>query len=321
MLLTITYRGTDTQDLGYLLHKNPHRAQQFELAWGKAYVFYPELSDECTTAAMLLDIDPVTLARGKQGSKDGGIFDYVNDRPYVASSFMSNAISRVFGTAMGGRCDKRPELVEQKLDLTAIVYNLRDNGNEKLAKELFEPLGYEVLTERDILDEVFPEWGDSPYITLTLHGHVRLSELLNHLYVLIPVFDRQKHYYTAADEIDKLLAHGEGWLSAHPARDAIVRRYLSAKRSFARKAIDALSETALPEEDEEVPVEENASPEKKAQAQRRESLNTQRMNAVRDAVLASGAESVIDLGCGEGRLTEMLLADTCMASNSPLVPA
>ena len=309
MLLTITYRGTDTQDLGYLLHKNPHRAQQFELAWGKAYVFYPELSDECTTAAMLLDIDPVTLARGKQGSKDGGIFDYVNDRPYVASSFMSNAISRVFGTAMGGRCDKRPELVEQKLDLTAIVYNLRDNGNEKLAKELFEPLGYEVLTERDILDEVFPEWGDSPYITLTLHGHVRLSELLNHLYVLIPVFDRQKHYYTAADEIDKLLAHGEGWLSAHPARDAIVRRYLSAKRSFARKAIDALSETALPEEDEEVPVEENASPEKKAQAQRRESLNTQRMNAVRDAVLASGAESVIDLGCGEGRLTEMLLGE------------
>ena len=114
------------------------------------------------------------------------------------------------------------------------------------------------MTERDILDEVFPEWGDSPYITLTLHGHVRLSELLNHLYVLIPVFDRQKHYYTAADEIDKLLAHGEGWLSAHPARDAIVRRYLSAKRSFARKAIDALSETALPEEDEEVPVEENA---------------------------------------------------------------
>ena len=310
MLLTITYRGEHAQDLGYLLHKNPHRAQQFELAWGKAYVFYPELSDESTTAAMLLDIDPIVLARGKQGSKDGGIFDYVNDRPYVASSFMSNAISRIFGTAMGGRCDKRPELAAQKLDLTAVVYNLRDNGGG-LAGELFEPLGYEVFSERNVLDEKFPEWGDSPYITLTIHGCVRLAELLNHLYVLIPVFDRQKHYYTDEGEIQKLLSHGEGWLADHPAREKIASRYLSARRSYARKAIDALLEACDSESAEEAPQEENAgallSPESLEQQRKKESLNTLRMNAVRDAVLASGAESVIDLGCGEGRLTSMLL--------------
>ena len=272
MLLTITYRGEHAQDLGYLLHKNPHRAQQFELAWGKAYVFYPELSDESTTAAMLLDIDPIVLARGKQGSKDGGIFDYVNDRPYVASSFMSNAISRIFGTAMGGRCDKRPELAAQKLDLTAVVYNLRDNGGG-LAGELFEPLGYEVFSERNVLDEKFPEWGDSPYITLTIHGCVRLAELLNHLYVLIPVFDRQKHYYTDEGEIQKLLSHGEGWLADHPAREKIASRYLSARRSYARKAIDALLEACDSESAEEAPQEENAgallSPESLEQKRKR----------------------------------------------------
>ena len=312
MLLTLTYRGENSQDLGYLLHKNPHRAQQFELAWGKAYVFYPEVSNESTTAAMLLDIDPIVLARGKQGSSDGGIFDYVNDRPYVASSFMSSAISRLFGTAMGGRCDKRPELAAQKLDLTAVVYNVKDNGSSELAKERFAPLGYEVFTKREILDEKFSEWGDSPYITLTIHGNFRLSELLNHLYVLIPVFDKQKHYYTDEGVIEKLLSHGEGWLADHPAKEKIAARYLSARRSYARKAIDALLEAEaeeMAEDNEQETTNENSSPEVRERERKKESLNTMRMNAVRDAVLATGAESVIDLGCGEGRLTAMLLEE------------
>ncbi|MBR2175439.1 MAG: hypothetical protein IJ861_00650 [Clostridia bacterium] len=83
MLLTITMTGEKTQELGYLLYKNPYRAQSFEMSFGKAYVFYPEISDAKTTAALLLDINPLDLARGKQGSKDGGLFDYVNDRPFL----------------------------------------------------------------------------------------------------------------------------------------------------------------------------------------------------------------------------------------------
>jgi len=306
LLLTITYEGKNTQELGFLLHKNPHRAQQFELSCGKAYVFYPELSDERTTAALLLDIDPIILARGKLGSKDGGLFDYVNDRPYAASSFMSTAINRIFGTAMSGRCDKLQELADTPLDLTATVYELKDGGYPELAKEIFEPLGYEVTTQREQLDEKFPEWGISPYITLTLKGRVKLSELLNHLYVLIPAFDRQKHYYTDENEINKLLEHGEGWLAEHPAREKIVNRYLSAKKSYARKAIDILLGSDSDETDgnaEQFP----ATPEQKAANERSASLNSQRMEAVKNAVLASGAASVIDLGCGECRLTSMML--------------
>ena len=298
MLLTITYEGKNTQELGFLLHKNPERAQQFELSFGKAYVFYPEVSDARTTAALLLDIDPLDLARGKEGCKDGGLFDYVNDRPYASTSFMSTAIIRVFSTAVSGRCDKRPELVKTPLQLTARLASLKDSGDEKLAKELFEPLGYTVKTERTILDDSFPEWGGSPYIGLEISGTVRLSELLNHLYVLIPVFDKQKHYYTSEDVINKLLDHGEGWLSDHPYKEKITRRYFDQRRSYARKALDVLLENDITEDSRE-----NAAEEKTAHTP----LNTLRMETVKNAVLASGASTVIDLGCGECRLTSLLL--------------
>ena len=302
MLLTITYEGHNTQDLGYLLHKNPARAQQFELNYGKAYVFYPEVSDEKTTAALLLEIDPIDLARGKIGSTEGGLFDYVNDRPYASTSFLSTAISRVFGTALSGKCDKRQELADTALKLTATVYSLKDGGDQDLAAQLFEPLGYCVKTERVLLDEKFPEWGISPYINLTISGTVKLSVLLNQLYVLIPVFDRQKHYFIAEEEIQKLLSHGEGWLANHPYKEKIAQRYFTVKKSYARIALDKL---APDEADEDTATAEEEAVIAPAQM----SLNAQRMQTVLDAVLASGAASVIDLGCGECRLTALLLAE------------
>lgn len=300
MLLTITYEGHDTQDLGYLLHKNPERAQQFELNFGKAYVFYPEVSDERTTAALLLDIDPIDLARGKLGSADGGLFDYVNDRPYAATSFMSSAISRVFGTAMSGKCEKRKELADTPIKLMARIYSLKDNGDEDLATLLFEPLGYKVETERAVLDAQFPEWGNSPYINLTISGTVTLSMLLNQIYVLIPVFDKQKHYYISEDEIKKLLEHGEGWLNDHPYKEKIAQRYFTARKNFARKALDILLH------DDEVSEKESESA---AERNMRSPLNAVRLETVKNAVLASGASSVIDLGCGECRLTSLLLGE------------
>lgn len=305
MLLTITYEGHDTQDLGYLLHKNPERAQQFELNYGRAYVFYPEVGDERTTAALLLDIDPIDLARGKLGSSDGGLFDYVNDRPYAATSFMSTAIARVFGTAMSGRCDKKQELADTEIKLTARIFSLKDYGEADLAARLFEPLGYSVQTERTVLDSAFPEWGASPYINLTVSGVVKLSVLLNQIYVLIPVFDRQKHYYVSEAEIQKLLDHGEGWLSKHPYKEKIAQRYFSGRKSYARKALDILlAEEADTDENSD---KDDGSDEPAEEKEARTPLNALRMETVKNAVLASGAASVIDLGCGECRLTALLL--------------
>src|SRR5213592_625871 len=120
MLLTITNSKPPATDLGYLLHKNPSRVQSFELSFGKAHVFYPEATSDRCTAALLLDVDPVGLVRGKRGQHECGTLDqYVNDRPYVLSSFLSVAMGRAFGTAMSGRSKGRQELADVAIPLTA----------------------------------------------------------------------------------------------------------------------------------------------------------------------------------------------------------
>jgi 3' terminal RNA ribose 2'-O-methyltransferase Hen1 len=182
MLLTITTTHNPATDLGYLLHKNPERMHSFELSFGKAHLFYPEATPERCTAALLLDVDPVGLVRGKRGQHEGGTLDqYVNDRPYVLSSFLSVAMGRALGTAMTGRSKGRQELADQKIPLAATLAIVACRGGEQLLRELFEPLGYEVSAVHHPLDEKFPEWGEGPYYTVMLKGIVRLQDLLNHL--------------------------------------------------------------------------------------------------------------------------------------------
>lgn len=322
MLLTITYRGNRASDLGYLLYKNPSRPQVFTLSYGYAYVFYPKVEENECTAALLIDINPVDLARGKVGSTEGGLFDYVNDRPYVASSFMSTALSKVFSTAMSGRCNARPELAASPLDLEAKISMLPCRGDAELIHRIFEPLGYTVSYQSCFLDEKFPEWGSSDYVNITIRGKVKLCDLLNHLYVLIPVFDKQKHYWMSDDEVEKLLRHGEGWLSSHPEMKFITHRYFGRKKSYSKRAIEELLDTEeiesvieeISEENEEVPVEHKASGDSAPEIivtpeiqEKRVSLNNQRLDAVVRAVRDSGAKSVVDLGCGEGRLLARLI--------------
>ncbi|HEV2150440.1 MAG TPA: 3' terminal RNA ribose 2'-O-methyltransferase Hen1 [Longimicrobiaceae bacterium] len=304
MLLTITTTHEPATDLGYLLYKNPARAQSFPLSFGSAHVVYPEAAPERCTAALLLDVDPVGLVRGSRG--EGGALDqYVNDRPYVASSFLSVAIAQVLGTALAGKCRDRPELAETPIPLTARIAVLPCRGGEPLLRRLFEPLGYALEAERHPLDPAFPEWGESRYFTLTLTATVRLAELLRHLYVLVPVLDDAKHYWVGEDEVEKLLRQGEGWLSAHPERDLITRRYLKHRPSLTRAALAQLV------------AEEEADPDAAAEArdaeeqvvEERIGLNEQRLGAVAAALRASGAKRVVDLGCGEGRLLRMLLQD------------
>lgn len=308
MLLTITYRGDHATDLGFLLFKNPQRPQEFELSYGKAYVFYPEAGDEVCTAALLLNIDPIDLARGKVGAKDGGLFDYVNDRPYVSSSFMSTAISRLFGTAMTGRCDKRPELVEQELDLTATVSTLPCTGNTEMLNRVFEPLGYNVSFDCSVLDPKYPEWGDGKYVDLTISGRVRLQALLRHLYVLIPVFDCKKHYWIGRDEVDKLLRHGEGWLEAHPEKKFITGRYMGGRRSLTRIAMEGLQLDRMDDGQAGAIALEDPLDEAEAVV-KPPNLNTRRLTTVVQALKDAGATSVIDMGCGEGNLLSLLMKD------------
>src|SRR5438876_9919922 len=113
MLLTLTTTHSPATDLGYLLRKNPARPQSFSLSFGKAHVFYPEATPERCTAALLLEVDPVHLVRGQHSSWQ----EYVSDRPYVASSFLSVAIAQVLGSALAGQSAQRPELAQLAIPL------------------------------------------------------------------------------------------------------------------------------------------------------------------------------------------------------------
>src|SRR5437667_12910840 len=121
MLLTISYAAKPATDLGYLLHKSPFRIHSFEQVFGKAHVFYPETSPERCTAALLLEIDPIGLVRNRRGpsGEAHALEEYVNDRPYAASSFLSVAIARTLGTAITGKSNERQELAEDPLPTEA----------------------------------------------------------------------------------------------------------------------------------------------------------------------------------------------------------
>lgn len=307
MLLTITNTRAPATDLGYLLHKNPNRLQSFDLSFGRAHVFYPEATAERCTAALLLDVDPVGLVRSRRGpAGEGGMLEqYVNDRPYVASSFMSVAIARIFGTALSGTSKSRPLLADERLPLTARLAVLPCRGGEDLLRRLFEPLGYRVTTQHLPLDEKFPEWGEGPYYTVELTQEVTLKDLLAHLYVLIPVVDADKHYWVGKDEVEKLLRRGEGWLQKHPERETIVKRYLRGFGKLTREALARLTEEESLDPDEE--QEKKEEQEQIIEAPLR--LHDLRLGLVAAELKASGAKRVLDLGCGEGKLIRELLKD------------
>jgi 3' terminal RNA ribose 2'-O-methyltransferase Hen1 len=289
-----------------LLHKHPDRFQSFDLSFGKAHVYYPEVGAERCTACLLLDVDSVGMVRGKKPDQNFLLAQYVNDRPYTASSFMSVAISQVFGSALQGRCRDRPELAATAIPLTARIDVLPVRGGERILRAVFEPLGYEVQAVGFPLDERSPEWGESPYFSVTVQKTTALAELLTHLYVLIPVFDGKKHYWVGDDEMEKLLAKGEGWLARHPEKEEIARRYLRFQPSLFRMALARLVQEEEPEE-----LEEDDQPKEKAEEvlEKPISLNEQRLGAVLAALRASGARRVLDLGCGAGSLLRDLLRD------------
>ena len=311
MLLTLSTTHAPATDLGFLLHKHPDRVHEAALPFGQARVFYPEASAERCTAVLLVDVDPVGLVRGRNGGprgRDASLEQYVNDRPYAASSLLSVALGKLFGTALSGRSKDRPGLAGEALPFEMHLPVLPCRGGEKVLRALFEPLGYSVEARGRPLDNGFPEWGSSPYLDVHLTTIARVRDVLQHLYVLLPVLDDDKHYWVGDDEVDKLLRRGGDWLADHPERELITRRYLRHDRRLTTAALARLVEAddmvGDPDEQAEVRDAEEEAVERPL------SLNQQRLEAVVGAVLATGARSVVDLGCGQGALLGRLLRET-----------
>jgi len=314
VLLTITSTAPPASgpatDLGYLLHKHPDRAQSFELPVGRAHVFYPEASPQRCTAALLLEVDPIALVRGRRFAAPGpeafSLGQYVNDRPYAASSMLAVALGTVYRTALAGRCDQRPDLPGRALRLRLHVPALPCAGGPQLAERLFAPLGWRVEAAAVPLDPEL-DWGASRYVDLTLTGDLRLADALKQLYVLLPVLDDAKHYWVSPDEVDKLIRAGGDWLAGHPERDLMTQRYLRHSRRLVASATERLAElddTVLDDITLDDPaLDDGPAPPPPA----RPSLAEQRVDAVLALLRSTGASSVLDLGCGEGRLLRRLL--------------
>ncbi|MFC4160121.1 3' terminal RNA ribose 2'-O-methyltransferase Hen1 [Chitinimonas lacunae] len=326
MLITLSTTHQPASDLGYLLHKHPAKLQRFEQAFGTALVFYPEATETRCTAALLVDIDPVRLVRGR-GQQEGLLEQYVNDRPYAASSLLAVALGDVFRSALAGRCQERPALVDQPLPLTVELPVVPCRGDRGLLEALFEPLGYQIEARALPYDPAFPAWGDSPYFSLTLHSRTTLRTLLSHLYVLLPVLDNDKHYWIGDAEVDKLLRHGSDWLGAHPHKALIARRYLKHQGRLTRLALMRLVDEMAVEDSEQtaasadtpafevsalstasaIPTPAPASglasePTTGSMAEPALSLNQRRLEAVRTLIAGSGACHILDVGCGDGKL-------------------
>jgi len=296
MLLTITTTYSPATDLGYLLLKHPDRAQSVELGFGTAHVFFPVATKERATCALYVEVDPIGLVRGHGGESEGPLATYVNDRPYVASSFLSVAIGSVFGTALSGTARERETLVKEAIPLEVVIAQVRiaRAGETTLAHRLFEPLGYVVEVDQK-----------SGALTgeLTLRGTLCLRDLLRHLTALLPALDDDKHYWVDDAEVEKLLRRGEGWLASHPEKELISHRYLKRLRALTRRALARLddAEGQAPDEVNEQGDREEHEVEKPLK------LQGQRMEAVLEALRARDVKTVADLGCGEGKLVKLLL--------------
>jgi len=302
MLLTLTSTTRPARDLGLLLRKHPDRVQSFELSVGSGRVFYPEAVDDRCTAALLLDVDPVGLVRGRPSSSEDGLVDaYVNDRPYAVSSFVSVAIARIFGAALGGRSEP-PELAVRDMQLEAVMIPVA-KAEDDLPARLFEPLGY-VVKASDV--DVPATARAGAYQRISVSAKITVRELLAHLYVLIPVMDAQKHYWVGDAEVDKLFRHGANWLPSHPERELITKRYLKRAPGLARAALARLA--ALDEGGGGAAATTRADVDESA-LERPLRLQDRRIETVA-AVLREGAvKSVVDLGCGEGDLIAALARD------------
>lgn len=310
MLVTLSTRGEAAPDLSHLLHKHPGRAQSFDLSVGTAHVFYPADTAEVCTAALLLEIDAVALARSKRYGADAqALSRYVNDRPYVSTSMLALAIGQVFRSAMAGKSESRPERAAAPIDLDVALTSVPsepDAHGVGLATRLFAPLGWAVEETRRPLDDTRPEWGDARTVGLRLRGSVRLSDALRQLTVLLPVLDDAKHYWVGDDEVGKLLRRGEGWLAEHPLRDLITTRSLAHQRSLVE---DATSRLLGLDETSAATADGAAATTDRTEVAAETPLHRRRAEAVLTALADTGASTVADVGCGEGALLRHLVAD------------
>lgn len=280
MLLTINCEGPDAMDLSWLLHKRPNRFQAFNLGYGKAFVFFTEYSQNSCTACLLLEIMPDAL-NDLCKSKDGE-FQYVNSRQYLSSSLLAGAIGKAYSSAIKGTCQDKPDLVGKKHGFKVRINNFSCRLNPIFIDRIFSPLGYQIEW-RNI--QINDEYCTGGFICgdLQLSIDATLQEILSHLYILLPVFDRQTHFWLDESQLQKFIRHCQGWLGRHPEKRLIINEYFGPVSELKYRLMKHFGVIR--------PL---------ADKSRTPTFNQMRRSAISDVIAASGAKTIIDLGCGDG---------------------
>lgn len=296
MFLSISVPGPDATDLGFVLQKHPESVFRSEVSFGRVTGFYPRADADGCEFALVVEVDHVERVRGV--SWDAGSAGYIDPHPYAASSYLATAIPAALRSALNGKPARGPDeaaaarmagLAARDWDLAVRVCPVP--ASERAVAELFGPVGFEVETKA--LRSGHPM--ASPMLDVVLRGKMPVSRALSALYVLLPVTDGKKHYFYTEQEAEKLLSKGEGWLAVHPRREAIVQRYLGRSRQIAAAASERLGNAPKAGE---VQPEKVPGPWSGSHALRHE--------AILRILGERGSRRIVDLGCSEGSLLEMI---------------
>ena len=163
--------------------------------------FYPEATDERCTAALLLEVDPVRLARGRRGrARRTSRLGAVRQRPPVrrvvaarrgAGRRLPHRPQRVAATS-------RPELADRPIPLEIALPVLPCRGGAELAAPALRAARLDGRGRADRRSTSASRSGATRATSGSgCTGTVRLADALNQLYVLLPVLDDAKHYWQA----------------------------------------------------------------------------------------------------------------------------
>lgn len=285
MLLTVICKDQNARDLSWLLRKRPERFQSFHLPFGAAYVFFPRYLPDLASVCLLLEVEGEKLNELYK-ARDGE-FQYVNPRRFLSGSLLSSAIAKVFSSALSGERGERPELAAREYNLEARIANFSCRLKPEYIEKIFSPLGYDVRTEpvgTDIYDNI------SGVYNLTLTGRTTLQNLLSQLFILLPVFDGQIHFWIGESRLEKFIRLGQNWLPDHPEKRLIIGEYFWPAPALKKDALTFFGATS-------------------DESGREPNLNSVRLEKITELLLAQGAKSVVDLGCGTGALLARLAAE------------
>jgi 3' terminal RNA ribose 2'-O-methyltransferase Hen1 len=286
MLLSISVEGAGADTLSYVVQKHP--AKIFEK--GNLRLFFPKYDKNASSLVAMAEFPEFKLWDKDTPGADA----YVSSREYALSSLFCRELKGAFGTVLSGKYkdEKDQKMAETPLEVVVDALPLATSLTDEQLRSLFQPLRYAGFTPSYTVDHSYQyPWMPQRHrvLELALRGQKTIREVLRHLLVLIPAIDNYTHYTELDTLVAELKNYGEGWLDQHPKKAFITARFLRNSRKLI-KEFDGAEEKKQGE----------------AELEKRIFLGELRTNWFLDTVKRLGARSVVDAGCGSGRLAEAM---------------